>query len=261
MKITSFLLFILISFQLQAQEITTTLVEKTPFNLERFVGVDKFNNFYGITNNTLYKLEGAKKYQFADLQLGEISSVDLLNPLKITIFYRNTNTAVIVDNRLNEISRINFTTIQNFRNVSFATTGKDRSLWIYNIDLQQLELFNYHTLKVISHTQPINNEVTAQQSNYNFCWLQQEQKLEYYNSYGSYMNSFKAPENFMFSESNNLLVGKSEEKWYILERKQTSLKALAVSENAVKDFYLNNENLYLYTDNFICNYRLNLSNE
>ncbi|HIB37684.1 hypothetical protein [Mesonia sp.] len=261
MKITSLLLFILISFQLQAQEITTTLVEKTPFNLERFVGVDKFNNFYGITNNTLYKLEGAKKYQFADLQLGEISSVDLLNPLKITIFYRNTNTAVIVDNRLNEISRINFTTIQNFRNVSFATTGKDRSLWIYNIDLQQLELFNYHTLKVISHTQPINNEVTAQQSNYNFCWLQQEQKLEYYNSYGSFMGAINLPVEFEFSEYNNLIVGKSKANWYFLRKNEMKLQSISVSENAVKDFYLNNENLYLYTDNFIYNYQLNLSNE
>ena len=261
MKLTSILLFIAISFQLQAQEITTTLVEKTPFNLERFVGVDKFNNFYGITNNTLYKLEGSKKYQFADLQLGELSSVDLLNPLKITLFYKNTNTAVIVDNRLNEISRINFTTIQNFRNVSFATTGKDRSLWIYNIDLQQLELFNYHTLKVVAHTQPINHQVMAQQSNYNFCWLLQDEKLEFYNSYGSFMTSFNVPKDLAFSESNNILVAKTQENWYILERKQTSLKELQVLENAVKDFYLNNENLYLYTDNFIYNYHINLSNE
>ncbi|MBW2962125.1 hypothetical protein [Mesonia aestuariivivens] len=261
MKIYTFIIFILITLQVKSQEITTSLVEKTPFNLEQFVGVDKFNNFYGIKNNTLYKLEGAKHYQFADLQLGELTSVDLLNPLKITLFYKNTNTVVFVDNRLNEINRINFTTISNFRNIAFATTGKDKSLWIYNIDEQQLELFNYHTSKAILHTQPISNELLSQKSNYNFCWLLQQEKLEYYNSYGSFMGSYKVPKNFKFSEHNHLIVGKTDEKWLILRKNHSSFETLSVSQNAVKDFYLNNENLYIYVDNLIYQYQLNLSNE
>jgi len=261
MKNTLFLIFLSFCLNVQAQKSSAELKEKTPFNLERFVGVDKFNSFYGIKSNTFYKLEGAKKYQFADLQLGTLTSADILNPLKITLFYKDMNTVVILDNRLNEISRINFTTIINFRNVGFATTGKDRSIWIFNIDLQQLELFDYNTNKILYYSQPITAEILQQKSNFNFCWLLQPKKIEFYNSYGSFMNSFEIPEDFQFSESNNLLVGKNKEGWLMLNKQDKILKPLSVSEIAVKDFYLSNENLYIYADNFIYRYQLNLSKE
>ncbi len=260
MKLKFFLLAFFIQLALFSQEVSTKLVEKTPFPLERFVGVDKFNNFYGIKKNTFYKIEGSKTYQFADIQLGELTSVDLLNPLKITLFYRDMNTVVIVDNRLNEINRINFTTITNFRNIDHATTGKDNSLWIFNIDLQRLELFDYNTKKVLFHTQPINHEIIQQESNFNFCWLLQEKKLEFYNSYGSFMSAFPTTKNFQFTQDNNLIVGRDQENWMVLKRDAKAFTPLEISQNAVKDFYLNNENLYLYTDNFIYRYQLNLSN-
>lgn len=260
MKLKLFFLLFFIQLSLFSQKVSTSFIEKTPFNLERFVGVDKFNNFYGINKNTFYKIEGSKTYQFADIQLGELTSADLLNPLKITLFYRDMNTVVIVDNRLNEISRINFTTITNFRNVDHATTGKDNSLWIFNIDLQQLELFDYNTKKVLFHTQPINQEIIQQESNFNFCWLLQEKKLEFYNSYGSFMNAFPATKNFLFRQDNNLIVGRDQEKWMVLKRDAKAFQPLEISQNAVKDFYLNNENLYLYANNFIYQYQLNLSN-
>ncbi|WP_073152329.1 hypothetical protein [Mesonia phycicola] len=261
MKLLSFFILFIASCSIKAQPATISLIEKTPFNLQEFVGVDKFNNFYGITNNTFFKLEGAKKYQFTDFLLGELTSVDLLNPLKITLFYKNMNTVVILDNRLNEIYRINFTNITNFRNVSFASTGKDKSIWIYNTDIQQLELFNYNSKKVISHTQPINSEIIQLKSNYNFCWLLQNKKLELYNSYGSFIKAIQVPENFEFVENNNQIIGRNNNKWFVLRKDKPALEPLTISENDVKDFYLNNENLYLYIDNFIYRYQLNLSNE
>jgi len=261
MKLLSILILFTVGLSANSQNASVSFIEKTPFNLEEFVGVDKFNNFYGITNNTFFKLEGAKKYQFTDFLLGELTAVDLLNPLKITLFYKDMNTVVIVDNRLNEIYRINFTNITNFRNVSFVGTGKDRSLWIYNTDIQQLELFNYNSKKVISHTQPLNSEIIQLKSNYNFCWLLQNKKLELYNSYGSFINSVQVPENFKFVENNNQVIGKNKDKWFVINKDKLALQPLTISENDVKDFYLNNENLYLYIDNFIYRYQLNLSNE
>jgi len=97
MKNTLLLLFFSFCLSVQAQKSSAELIEKTPFNLERFVGVDKFNNFYGIKSNTFYKLEGSKKYQFADLQLGRLTSADILNPLKITLFYKDMN-IYLIDN-------------------------------------------------------------------------------------------------------------------------------------------------------------------
>ena len=42
------------------------------------------------------------------MQLGEISSIDAFNALKTTVFYRDFNTVIILDNRLSEIMKIDF---------------------------------------------------------------------------------------------------------------------------------------------------------
>ena len=89
MRILFFTLFcLLIISETNAQELTASFVEKTPFAKEEFVGVDKFNNQYSIHNNIFFKLEKQtqKQYQFSDIQLGKLFSVDIINPLKITLF-------------------------------------------------------------------------------------------------------------------------------------------------------------------------------
>lgn len=261
MRILFFTLFCwLLIGETNAQEISASLVKKTPFQKQQFVGVDKFNNRYSIDKNIFFKLDNQtqKIYQFSDIQLGKLFSVDIINPLKITLFYRDMNTVIILDNRLNEIKRINFNTISEFRNIGFATTANDRSLWVFNLDLQQLELFDYNRNVVLSHTQPISNQILEQRSNFNFCWLLNEKKLQFYNSYGSLLSEYKNDNIEAFTEDNGLLIVLKNKKLSVLTKEATEFKSLSISENAVKDFYLTNENLYLYSGNYIYHYQLNL---
>ena len=93
----------------------------------------------------LYKEGGDGSFSFNDFQLGRLSSVDILNPLKVVLFYEDTNTVLLLDNRLNVIERIAFNNLMDFINVGNATNAGNSNLWIFNVDSQQLELFNYIT--------------------------------------------------------------------------------------------------------------------
>jgi hypothetical protein len=42
----------------------------------------------------------------------KITKVDLQNPLKIVLFYESFNSALLLDNQLNEIQKINFPATQ-----------------------------------------------------------------------------------------------------------------------------------------------------
>ena len=64
------------------------------------------------------------------------------------MFYKDFNTVVILDNRLAEIYKIDFNTKQPYKNVSHITTGYDNALWLFNSDLQILELYDYKADKV-----------------------------------------------------------------------------------------------------------------
>lgn len=79
-------LFILIPLFAVAQELKVIPIVQIPLVADQFIGVDEYKSLYYIKGNIFHKTSTEKTYQFSDLQLGPISSVDLINPLRITLF-------------------------------------------------------------------------------------------------------------------------------------------------------------------------------
>ncbi|WP_073098582.1 hypothetical protein [Leeuwenhoekiella marinoflava] len=259
-----FLLFLmlLVSPVINAQD--TTAVTTTPLDTishlkaDQFIGVDSYGNFYYLKDRALYKKSKEKTIQFSDLRLGQISSVDLLNPLRITVFYAETNTVLILDNTLNEITRINFNESQSFRNVSHARTASDSRLWIFNTDLQHLELFDYQNNKVDSNFTPQPEIALAMASDFNTCWVLTEAYLYHYNQYGSLLSKQKneAISNlFLFDEK---LFSMQADKLFIQLDKHPKWQLLKNLPQDSNQFYLKAGNLYLYRLDSISIYKLNL---
>ena len=71
---------------------------------KKIVAIDKLGNEYSINENEISKNDNLF---FSDFSLGNISSIDLYNPLKIKVWYGNYNTLIILDNFLNEMKMRN----------------------------------------------------------------------------------------------------------------------------------------------------------
>src|SRR5690606_215529 len=92
------------SLALFSQErITTESIDTIPFKADRITHIDNLGVFFYIDGSTFYKKEPNQNYTYSNVQLGEITSANAFNPLKINLFYKNFNTALILDNRLSEI--------------------------------------------------------------------------------------------------------------------------------------------------------------
>ena len=78
---------------------------------EKKIHIDMMNTTYYLSKSELLK---NKNLFFSDFSLGEISTVDLFNPLKLMLWYKNYNTMVVLDNFLNEIVRVNFNNINDY---------------------------------------------------------------------------------------------------------------------------------------------------
>ncbi|MFI8377373.1 hypothetical protein [Leeuwenhoekiella sp. NPDC079379] len=229
-----------------------------PLEADQFIGVDAYKNLYYTKDKTLFKQSTDKTIQFSDLLLGDISEVDLTNPLRITLFYAESNTAVILDNTLNEITRIKFNELENFRNVSHARTASDRRLWIFNTDLQRLELYDYqnNTFNSDFNPQPYNALMLA--SNFNTCWVLTDDLLYEYNQYGSLLNKHTANGVGQIQYSNDLLIGKYDGKLSVKAKSNnTWIPIKNLPEDSIA-FYLNAGILYLYRSDLISTYKLNL---
>ncbi len=256
----SFLLFILLfSATLFSQEkVTATSNDEIPFKADNLVAINNFSTYYQITGNTFYKVEPNQTVNYSNVQLGKITSATAFNPLRINLFYKNFNTVVILDNRLSEIYKIDFNAIQPYKNVTQIATGYDTTLWIFNQDLQQLELFDYKTNKARATTMPVESNVLDLVSNYNYVWLLTEKFLYTHNYFGSMINKIENDNFTNISEDNGNLIIQNKDGLSFLAKDTDHLIPIELPELLIKQFLLTNETLYIYTDETLHQFQLKI---
>lgn len=253
-----FLLFCQFSF---AQSIAP--INKAPLVADRFIGVDNYKNIFFIKDRVLKKQGPDGNFLFNDLQLGRITSVDIINPLKVIVFFQDTNTVVMLDNKLNEIERINFNNLPQFLNVSTATNAGNNSLWLFNVDTQQLELYNYGSKLQTVVSQPFPGKMLSQASNFNYCFTLTEKKLRAFNIYGSILNEIPSEGYQQIIQQYENLIALNENTLYYIpdfaKRNETiSSKTMKLNlpEITIKDLQLTNDFLYIYDGEILHTFKL-----
>jgi len=256
-----FLFFSLFCFsqEKKQQEFTATLKDSTKLEAKELFGIDTFGTvYYSTDNNSFHKKTKDTIITYANFQLGEITSANSFNPLKINLFYKDFNTIVILDNRLAEISKVDFNTIQPYKNVSFVSSGFDNSLWLFNQDFQYLELYNYKSNKIKLKTVPVQSNVLDLKSDYNYCYLLTKNCLYIYNYFGSLIQKIKNAgyESLAFSKAHLIL--KKDEKLYILEKNKTEIQPIKHPKMLIKQFLVTNETVYIYDEKLLRYYQLKI---
>jgi len=260
------LFFLLFSSIFYGQELT--LSNTLPLNADRFIGVDQYNHLYFLKNRILHKQGGDGNFVFNDLQLGRITSVDIINPLKIVVFFQDTNTVVLLDNKLNEIQRINFNMTSPFLNIGAATTAGNNSLWIFNLDSQQLEHYNYTQRAKKTVSQPFSGQLISMVSNFNYCFALTPNKLRAYNVYGSFLNEIEVTDyDAVVQENANIVLRKDNTLQLIVNfalqksKQRSEPVPLNLPEMNIKDLYLSKELLYIYDGKNLHSFKLTLPNK
>lgn len=252
-----FYLFLFFSISIFSQEsIETRFVKKSKINAERLVSVDGFGAQYYINDNVFYKSNTKITISYNNFQLGNLETVDAFNPLKINLFYKDFNTVVILDNRLAEIFKIDFNNLAEYKNVTHVSTGHDNTLWLFNQDTQQLELYDYKANTNRIYTLPIQEQVLDLKSNYNTCWLLTQTHLYVYNYFGSLVKKIKHDGYTSISESNNDVVLKKENHLFYLKNDSTNPIPVTIPKLLINQFSLTNGNLYIYHNEFLHQYQL-----
>ncbi len=238
------ILWLALSIPLSAQQLK--LVETQPLKADRFLGYDSYGNLLYELESAIYKTGPLGEFVFQDYQLGPIHSVDMINPLNVLVFYRDANTVVFLDNRLNEIERINLSTQALALNVDAATNTGNNRLWVFNVDTQQLETYNYRNQRQTIVSQPTPGEVLGMTSDFNYCYLLMEDGLHAFNVYGSALWSLPTQGITQLVHQKRDLVLVSETGLYYLNRQRPELIQLEDPEIHCKDLQLTKDFLYIY---------------
>ena len=127
-------------------------VEEYSFSGDYFE-VDHLGNVYSISSNSVSMLNdtGEVKYTFSDISLGDISSIDVSNPMKIVVFYKNSGKIFILDNQLslhNDPLDL-FQLVE--RDIQFVANSGSNNLWLYDQFSNQIIQVDY-SMKITNST-------------------------------------------------------------------------------------------------------------
>jgi hypothetical protein len=117
--------------------------------------VDQLGNIYLLhRNNKIFKYNAnlELQYEYADNTLGEVTTFDVSDPLKILIFKKDYGFLIMLDNTLAELNRINLYEL-DYQSVSAIGTALDRNIWIYD-DV------NYHLIKINDQGRKLINSIS-----------------------------------------------------------------------------------------------------
>lgn len=98
-----------------------------------FFEIDKFENIYWVNGNKLFlkDVRNKREYLYENDRLGNISSIDVINPQKILVFYDDFDFVIILDNALSERSEIDLKTFE-LTDVNAIALSNDNNLWLYD---------------------------------------------------------------------------------------------------------------------------------
>ncbi len=254
-------LFLYTTLLVNGQElIDTKFVNQVELKADHIVGIDNFGTLFFTKANTIYKKNKTSTISYNNLQLGELSSANSFNPLKINLFYKELNTAVILDNRLAEIFKIDFNAISTYKNVSHISTGYDNTIWIFNQDTRLLEVYDYKTNTTRAKTQhPITSKILTLKSNYNYCYLLTEDYIMVYNYFGSIVEKLKNNGYTDIEENNGFLYLKKENSLYYLGKEKSNIIPIKTKGISINEFFVTNESLYIYNNESLQEFQIKIN--
>lgn len=229
--------------------------------------VDNLDNVYLInTTNQLKKLNanGDSAGVFNDIKrFGPVTQIDVTNPLKILLYYKNFSTIVVLDRFLNIRNTINLRK-QNIFAVNSIATSYDNNIWLYDeqeyklkkIDDNGTVLLESNDFRQVFDSIPSATQLTDRN---NFVYLYDTTKGFYsFDYYGSFKNRLPFLHWTNIAVAEKIIYGFGAGKLLSyqlqsLNQKEYSLPAFAKNYMAVK---IMNGKLYLLKPDGISIYQV-----
>jgi hypothetical protein len=122
------------------------------------VTVDELGYIHACDATVLHKYDkyGEFLFSYSDLAVGQISSFDVSNPMKILVFFKDFLTLTFLDNKLAVQQKIRLDADLNLHAPLCACVSYDNGFWIYDQNSDQLFRYNAEG-KLKSNSQMISN--------------------------------------------------------------------------------------------------------
>lgn len=105
---------------------------------------DNLQNVYVYERSTIkkYNPDGKLQYTYSDKTYGDITSIDVYDPMKIMVFYKGFPQLIFLDNTLSQNGAPVDPSVLGYPLASLACVSHDNGVWFYDPQVSQLVRFD-----------------------------------------------------------------------------------------------------------------------
>ena len=110
------------------------------------IEIDQYGYFYIIDQDNLikYDSEGHTLYHYSNKLLGNIDQIDISNPLRLLLFYKDQGLIIVLDNTLSQQKEpISLNELGLYQTSCIANSNFDNGTWLYDIDVNEIIKINH----------------------------------------------------------------------------------------------------------------------
>lgn len=110
--------------------------------------IDHYGFIYQINSDDLIKRngKGEELYRYSNKLLGEITQLDVSNPLRPLLFYSDQGVIAVLDNTLSQQKHIiSLNQIGLYQAKCIANSNFDNGIWLFDIDVNEIIKINTHS--------------------------------------------------------------------------------------------------------------------
>lgn len=204
------------------------LIIKKPHD---FFAVDNLGNIFFVKESEILKYLANGNYynRFSDLKLGEITSIDATNALRVMLFYKDQQQILFLDNQLSQKSDPVSLEQMGYEQTELVCVSANNGFWLFNKSNNELIRFDEH-LKKIASTGNLKQI------------LQTELKP-----------------NFMIEHNGNLFLNCKDLGIYVFDIFGAFSKVISIKD--LNTFQVNDDILYYLKNTKLCSYNYKLFDE
>lgn len=237
---------------------STTKINSVAIYSDKIIGQDQFGFCYFILNAVLYKTKGSQAFEYKNISLGKITTIDIKNPLSILLYYENFNTVVLLDNQLNEVQKINFSENSSALLVGGIGIAAQNQIWVYDNLNQQIGLFNYLKNEYKPISTPLTGKIKIYQANYNsYEWIDETNNWYSCDLFGKITNKGLVPTfDHLIVESDDQIIYSHDHLLYQFNPAKKEFINIDILEKSFDNFDYKDQILSIFTPEGIINYKI-----
>lgn len=231
-----------------------------------FFAVGPLENIFLVKGSQVQKLEHNtnKKRSYSNLIFGKITSIDVSNPFKILLFYKDFNKVEFLDNNLSLMASAVSLDDLGYYHVSAVCSSVNGGFWLFDQSLNQLSYID-KDLNIV-HKSSILTDIIGQNTGHETVFMLEKNDYIYlgikdrgvlqFDIYGTYIKTFPIKDAGKFQIFHDHIAYLNDGNLYFYNLGNYNETYIKLPKADVKEAAIENRRLYIQSMSVIYIYQL-----